>query len=182
MIDSNSINEIQHNKTNKINMKKNVSFADTNSLNHLLTFIPFQHSKTFRHQNTSDNYSVKLPEERNMLTYRTKMIMRKDDLYLDDDNMSNSYGESEYKLKSLFIFSPNKTFRLFCINILNHFLYKYIICIIILLNCIIIGLYGPNVKPKSNMFDVIRFLNIIFNIIFIIDSINKNNKFRFSFK
>ena len=173
MIDSNSFNEIQHNKTNKINIKKNVSFADTNSLNHLLSFNPFKHSKTFKRKNSSDNFSVKLPEARNMLTDRTKMIMRKNDLYLDDENMSNYNGESEYKLKSLFIFSPNNKFRLFCINILNHFLYKYIICIIILLNCIIIGLFGPNVNPKSNMFDVIRFLNIIFNLIFIIEAIIK---------
>ena len=146
MIDTNSINEIRQNKTNKINMKKNVSFADSNSLHHLLTFSPYKHSKTIKRQNSTDDLSVKLPEARNMLTDRTKMIMRKDDLYIDDDNMSNYYRESEYKLKSLFIFSPNNKFRIFCINILNHFLYKYIICVIILLNCIVIGLFGPKLS------------------------------------
>ena len=173
MIDSDSVREIRQNKTNKINMKKNVSFADTHSLNHLLTFSPFKHSKTIKRQNSTDNLSVKLPEARNMLTDRTKMIMRKDDLYIDDDNMSNYYRESEYKLKSLFIFSPNNKIRIFCLNILNHFLYKYIICVIILLNCIVIGLFNPNVNPNSKMFDVIRYLNIIFNSIFIIEALIK---------
>ncbi len=171
MIDSNSF-EIRQNKTNKI-IKKNISSVDTNSINHFLTYSPFKHSKTIKRQTSFDNYSVKLPEARNMMTDRTKMIMRKDDLYLDEDTMSYYYGESDYKLKSLFIFSPKNKFRKLCINILNHPSYKYIICIIIILNCIIIGLNHPKVNPESKMFDVIKDLNIVFNCIFIIEAIIK---------
>jgi hypothetical protein len=117
------------------------------------------------------NYTNELPQATNLISQRTKMLMETEILDTDTSNVSEE--ESIIMDYSLFLFSPDNKFRQLCYNILDHWLFNYILVLLIIGNVIIISLDHPCINPSSKRKKVIDVLNYFFNIIFIIEAIIK---------
>ena len=121
--------------------------------------------------NIQRKFTYQLPKATNLISQRSKFIMKSEDL----ETISDMESENEKIIMdySLFIFSPNNKLRHLCINILNHWLFNYILISLIIGNLVIISLNHPWLDPSSKRKKIIDSLNYIFNIIFIIEAIIK---------
>jgi len=148
-------NEIQLSKTLK---RPSISKIEKNIL------IEKKHNNVNIHK----KYTYQLPKPTNLISQRTKFIIKSEAL----ETISDSESEKNNIImdNSLFIFSPNNKLRLLCITILNHWLFNYILITLILGNLVIICLNHPWLDPSSKRKQIINSFNYIFNIIFIIEA------------
>ena len=77
------------------------------------------------------------------------------------------------KTSSLFLFSEDNPIRLFMTKVVNHSLFNLILFLFILANCIVLCIDNQFVNPDSKRAKAIKYLNYIFNILFIIEAIMK---------
>ena len=117
------------------------------------------------------NFTNELPQATNLISQRTKMLMETDALNTDSSIVTEK--ETIIMDYSLFLFSPDNKFRQICDNILNHWLFNYILVLLIIGNIIIISLDHPLLNPSSKRKKIIDVFNYFFNIIFIIEAFIK---------
>ena len=77
------------------------------------------------------------------------------------------------KTSSLFLFSEDNPIRHFMTKVVNHSLFNLILFLFILANCIVLCIDNQFVNPDSKRAKAIKYLNYIFNILFIIEAIMK---------
>ena len=154
------------NKENEIQLSKTLKRPEISNLEKQL---PIENKKN--NINIHRKFTYQLPKATNLISQRSKFIMKSEDLEtISDIESENNNIIMDY---SLFIFSPDNKFRNLCINILNHWLFNYILIVLIVGNLIIICLNHPWLDPLSKRKKIIDAFNYIFNSIFIIEAIIK---------
>ncbi|XP_029356956.1 voltage-dependent T-type calcium channel subunit alpha-1I-like [Echeneis naucrates] len=73
----------------------------------------------------------------------------------------------EHEEWSLYLFSPQNGFRLWCQRVVSHKMFDHIVLLFIFLNCITIALERPDIQPNSMERVFLSGSNYIFTVIFV---------------
>ncbi|KAG7237085.1 hypothetical protein INR49_032831 [Caranx melampygus] len=73
----------------------------------------------------------------------------------------------EHEEWSLYLFSPQNRFRLWCQRVVSHKMFDHVVLLFIFLNCITIALERPDIQPKSMERVFLSVSNYIFTVIFV---------------
>uniref|UniRef100_A0A7N8Y1R4 Voltage-dependent T-type calcium channel subunit alpha-1G-like n=1 Tax=Mastacembelus armatus TaxID=205130 RepID=A0A7N8Y1R4_9TELE len=73
----------------------------------------------------------------------------------------------EHEEWSLYVFSPQNRFRLWCQRVISHKMFDHIVLLFIFLNCITIALERPDIQPNSMERVFLSVSNYIFTVIFV---------------
>ncbi|GLD60691.1 voltage-dependent T-type calcium channel subunit alpha-1H-like protein, partial [Lates japonicus] len=73
----------------------------------------------------------------------------------------------EHEEWSLYLFSPNNRFRLWCQRVVDHKMFDHVVLLFIFLNCITIALERPDIQPNSMERVFLSVSNYIFTVIFV---------------
>ncbi|XP_055365244.1 voltage-dependent T-type calcium channel subunit alpha-1I-like isoform X2 [Betta splendens] len=73
----------------------------------------------------------------------------------------------EHEEWSLYLFSPQNRFRLWCQRVIGHKMFDHIVLLFIFLNCITIALERPDIQPSSMERVFLSVSNYIFTVIFV---------------
>ncbi|TSK31313.1 Voltage-dependent T-type calcium channel subunit alpha-1H [Bagarius yarrelli] len=68
---------------------------------------------------------------------------------------------------SLYIFSPQNRFRMFCQRIISHKIFDHVVLVFIFLNCITIALERPHIQSNSSERLFLSISNYVFTVIFL---------------
>uniref|UniRef100_A0AAX7V3Z1 Voltage-dependent T-type calcium channel subunit alpha n=1 Tax=Astatotilapia calliptera TaxID=8154 RepID=A0AAX7V3Z1_ASTCA len=88
---------------------------------------------------------------------------------LDDDEFHNMKPRwcKEHEDWTLYLFSPENPFRMWCQKVISHRLFDHIVLVFIFLNCITIALERPDIKNDSTERHFLSVSNYIFTVIFL---------------
>uniref|UniRef100_A0A4W6C1T5 Voltage-dependent T-type calcium channel subunit alpha-1H n=1 Tax=Lates calcarifer TaxID=8187 RepID=A0A4W6C1T5_LATCA len=73
----------------------------------------------------------------------------------------------EHEDSSLYLFSPESPFRVWCQSVISHKLFDHVVLVFIFLNCITIALERPDIQPHSTERVFLSVSNYIFTVIFL---------------
>uniref|UniRef100_A0A7N6AY91 Ion transport domain-containing protein n=1 Tax=Anabas testudineus TaxID=64144 RepID=A0A7N6AY91_ANATE len=73
----------------------------------------------------------------------------------------------EHEAWSLYVFSPQNRFRLWCQRVIGHKMFDHVVLLFIFLNCITIALERPDIQPNSMERVFLSVSNYIFTVIFV---------------
>ncbi|KAM9857400.1 voltage-dependent T-type calcium channel subunit alpha-1H-like [Aulostomus maculatus] len=79
----------------------------------------------------------------------------------------------EHEEWSLYLFSPQNRFRVWCQRIIGHKMFDHVILLFIFLNCITIALERPDIQPHSMERVFLSVSNYIFTVIFVCEMMIK---------
>ncbi|XP_062868964.1 voltage-dependent T-type calcium channel subunit alpha-1H [Trichomycterus rosablanca] len=68
---------------------------------------------------------------------------------------------------SLYLFSPQNKFRIFCQRLISHKMFDHVVLVFIFLNCITIALERPNISYLSKERRFLTISNYVFTVIFV---------------
>ncbi|XP_068194002.1 voltage-dependent T-type calcium channel subunit alpha-1H [Antennarius striatus] len=97
---------------------------------------------------------------------------------MDDDNSFCYWAKKEiHNLKpgwckeheewTLYLFSPENRFRMWCQSVISHKLFDHVVLVFIFLNCITIALERPDIQPHSTERVFLSVSNYVFTLIFL---------------
>ncbi|XP_028310132.1 voltage-dependent T-type calcium channel subunit alpha-1H isoform X2 [Gouania willdenowi] len=73
----------------------------------------------------------------------------------------------EHEEWTLYSFSPENRFRMWCQSVISHKLFDHVVLVFIFLNCITIALERPGIQPHSTERRFLRVSNYVFTVIFL---------------
>ncbi|XP_061568203.1 voltage-dependent T-type calcium channel subunit alpha-1H [Cololabis saira] len=73
----------------------------------------------------------------------------------------------EHEDWTLYLFSPESTFRIWCQGVISHKLFDHVVLVFIFLNCITIALERPNIQHQSTERMFLSVSNYVFTAIFL---------------
>uniref|UniRef100_A0A8C5GAX4 Voltage-dependent T-type calcium channel subunit alpha-1H n=1 Tax=Gouania willdenowi TaxID=441366 RepID=A0A8C5GAX4_GOUWI len=89
---------------------------------------------------------------------------------MDDDVKIDSLKPrwcKEHEEWTLYSFSPENRFRMWCQSVISHKLFDHVVLVFIFLNCITIALERPGIQPHSTERRFLRVSNYVFTVIFL---------------
>ncbi|XP_034046818.1 voltage-dependent T-type calcium channel subunit alpha-1I isoform X2 [Thalassophryne amazonica] len=101
-----------------------------------------------------------------------------DDDEIDDDspfcywlkreiNKMKPHWCKEHEDYTLYLFSPQSAFRVWCQGIISHKMFDHVVLVFIFLNCITIALERPDIHPNSTERVFLSVSNYVFTVIFL---------------
>uniref|UniRef100_A0A665W1V9 Calcium channel, voltage-dependent, T type, alpha 1H subunit a n=1 Tax=Echeneis naucrates TaxID=173247 RepID=A0A665W1V9_ECHNA len=107
-----------------------------------------------------------LTHDPNMTSDSKEESLPEDDIDDDLRDMKPRWCK-EHEDWTLYLFSPESPFRLWCQAVISHKMFDHVVLVFIFLNCITIALERPDIQPHSTERVFLSVSNYVFTVIFL---------------